>query len=138
MKKIVVALLFALMGIVANGQIVKNGHVVEWHVGDYVFEDYWSESFGDDYVDGVWLFRIFMEDDECANLFTFIRHNKEQLEKKYHMVINGVNCDKANNSDRYYVLVAATDADVEREIEERKQQRAQEKIDRMESLNSVF
>lgn len=137
MKKILIALVFALMSIVANGQ-VKFGRVFASNhyylkVGDYEFNTI-SFPASNKLVVERW-FSIYangLDADEIQNVCDYVAKNKTEIEEKLDIIIDEV-VVKVYNNELYYTgdLMISRQKD----CDALKARKEIEKANRLKSLN---
>ena len=148
MKKIIIAIIMALMSISAFGQVVDTGKFYELHVGDYVdksldsgykFEkEHGWIDFGFDFADR----------EEAKVFYNFLTNNKRRLENKWEIKFGdvylidrkefGVNAVDMVKYGRYLVSVRVIFPDVYEQHKEKEAREKQEEMNkRISSLRGI-
>lgn len=133
MKKLVVALILALMSLTAFGQIVHSDiYRYEFHLGDYVFK---GIGFTNDSGNGE--YKIYdLESEEVVKLSTFIKQNKEKIEEKY-----GVDISQVSEGIRTVSVVVYEKGYLESLNESKRLEKERKKMEineRLNKLNEIF
>lgn len=153
MKKILIALVFALMSIVANGQIEHKtekigrfvSHYYEIKIGDYVFKTYPGKEKTTFVKESFYIEKMGLELSEPQKVCEYIDKNKAAIEKKYGIMIDVcIGYHKYNSKYyKYYtgtLLISMPQDYEEYELAQKheREKREKELNSRLSSLNSVL
>jgi hypothetical protein len=134
MKKIFVLLTMLLIGMSVSAQIVDTGKRYELHIGKYVLSGSDHKDWGLEY--GVLEYRSEYADDVDA-LGKFIDTHKQQLEKKYNIVIDNYVYGRIKEDD-YRVMIVAYSPSQWRKLQDIKSKEERERSERISSLNNIL
>lgn len=149
MKKIFIAIAMMLAGMTANAQMSEDFKT--FTLGEFVFKNL-TPSSGKDMGGGIFRYWVDNRDEDTArDMAMFIGGHKEELEKKYNVIIRNVTNEDTIKSRRtgeyvtfemYYVTLTIYDADAfnryMKRIAVKEKMQEQERARKMSELEKII